>query len=242
MNGMFLAILAQSMLLFGPHAGFNQPGGSAVSSEYMERVSTEIVQKNISLKPGGLILLDTEIGNISVEEFDGRDVKIELTLRGTPDGISHFHFTHNFFGNQLTLKGWYEKGEPAGGRALNQVDFVVRIPKASHYSLRAVTKQGSIHAAVSGNMKEVELFTEAGSVKLDLPSNLSANIDASTSDLGKVMINPTSVFSVICPNCEIRQDDHLKARMNGGGPSITAYSGIGNVRVEITSKEGGSRS
>ena len=86
MNGMFVAILAQSMLLFGTPAGFNHPGGSSSSPEYLDRVSTEIVQKSINLKPGGLILLDTEFGNISVEEYDGSEVKIELTLRGTPSG------------------------------------------------------------------------------------------------------------------------------------------------------------
>ena len=242
MNGMFVAILAQSMFLFGTPAGFTHPGGSSASPEYLDRVSTEIVQKSINLKPGGLILLDTELGNISVEEYDGSEVKIELTLRGTPEGIANFHFTHNFFGSQLTLKGWYEKGEPAVGRALNQVQFVVMVPRGSPCSVRAVTKQGNIHAAISRDMKEVDLLSEAGSVKLDLPSDLSANIDASTSELGEVKITPASLFSVICPSCEIRQDDHLKARMNGGGPAITAYSGIGNVYIEIDAKGTGGRS
>ena len=236
MNGMFVAILAQSMLLFGTPAGFNHPGGSSSSPEYLERVSTEIVQKSINLKPGGLILLDTELGNISVEEYDGSEVKIDLTLRGTPEGIANFHFTHNFFGSQLTLKGWYENGEPAVGRGLSQVEFVVMVPRGLPSSLRAVTKQGNIHAAVSTNMKEVNLITEAGSVKLDLPAGLSANIEASTPELGEVKIIPVSALSAGCLRCEIRRYDYLKAKMNGGGSVITAYSGIGNVYVEIDAK------
>ncbi len=242
MNGIFVAILAQSMLLFGAPAGFNQPGSSSATSEYLDRVSTETVQKSINLKPGGLILLDTELGNISVKEYDGSEVKIELTLRGTPDGIANFHFTHNFFGSQLTLKGWYEKGEPAGGRALSQVEFVVMVPRGSPCSVRAVTKQGNICAAVSSDMKDVELITETGSVRLELPSDLSANIEASTSELGGVKITPSTALSTNCPSYEIRRDNYLKAKMNGGGSVITAYSGLGNVYVEIDPGEPDSRS
>jgi len=48
-------------------------------------------------------------------------------------------------------------------------------------------------------MKGVELSTEAGSVRVELPSNLSADIDASTSGLGGVRVSPESLFSEVCP-------------------------------------------
>ncbi len=236
MNGMFIAILAQSMLLFGSSAGFNQPVSSG-SSMHTERQSTEVIQKDISLKPGGLILLDTDFGNISVEEYDGSDVKVELTLRGTPEGISGFRFTHNYFGSQVTLKGWYENGSAGSNGALRDVEFVIMIPRSSKYAVRATTRQGNIDAAIAANMCGVELFTEAGSVKLELPTDLAANLDLSTSELGKVTVNSLKTFSVICPNCEIRREDCLKVRMNGGGTAVSAYSGIGNVYLDITSRE-----
>ncbi len=232
MNGTLVAILTQALLLFGASAGFNQPS-SASSSDYHDKVSTETIQKSLNLKPGGLILLDTEIGNVSLQEYEGREVKVELKLRGTPEGISKFRFTHNFFGNQLTLKGWCENSAGPLDPNLRQVDFVIMVPRGSSYAVRASTKQGSIDAAISGNMKGVELSTEAGSVRVELPSNLSADIDASTSGLGGVRVSPESLFSELCPECEIHLNDHLKVRMNGGGAAITAYSGIGSVYFEI---------
>ena len=236
MNGTLVAILTQAMLLFGASAGFNQPG-SASSSDYYDKVSTETIQKSLNLKPGGLILLDTEIGNVSLQEYEGREVKVELKLRGTPEGISKFHFTHNFFGNQLTLRGWCENGSGPRDSCLRQVDFVIMIPRGSSYAVRATTKQGRIDAAISGNMKGVEWSTEAGSVRIELPFNLSADIDASTSGIGGVRVSPASLFSEVCPECEIHENDRLKVRMNGGGSAIKAYSGIGSVYFEITQEK-----
>ncbi len=232
MNGMLVAILTQGVLLFGTSAGFNQPV-SAGSSESYDRVSTEIIQKQMNLKPGGLILLDAEFGNVSIEEYAGSEVKVELKLQGTPEGISNFRFTHNFFGNQLTLKGWYENGTGARDVGLRQVDFVIMVPRGASYAVRAETRQGSIRASVSHNMSAVDLRTEAGSVRIIVPSDISANIDASTSELGGVRVSPVELFSKLCPECEIHQNDRLKVRMNGGGSSITAYSGIGSVYFEI---------
>ncbi len=232
MNGTLVAILTQSMLLLGTSTGFNQPN-SRSSREYLDRVSTETIQKSLNLKSGGLILLDTEFGNVSIEEYDGREVKVELKLQGTPEGISNFRFTHNYFGNQLTLKGWCENGAGSRDSNLRQVDFVIMVPKCSRYAVRAETKQGRINAMISRNMKSVELSTEAGNVRIQLPSDISANVDASTSGLGGVRVSPAKVFSELCPKCEIRKDDHLKVKMNGGGSAITAYSGIGSVYFEI---------
>ncbi len=241
MNGMFVAVLTQALLLVGTTAGFNQPG-SASPSEYFDKVNTETVEKNIGLRSGGLILLDTQFGNVAIEEYEGREVKVELRLRGTPEAISNFRFTHNYFGNQVTLKAWYEKSPGSKNTELRQAEFVVMVPRGSSYSVRAVTKQGNIDAAVSGNMKKVELMTEAGKVRLAVPSDISACIDASTSGLGEVRIDPMEVFAKLCPECEIRTDSHLKVKMNGGGCAISAYSGIGSVYFEITSPKNPSQS
>ena len=230
MNGMLVAILTQAILLFGASAGFNQPS----SSDYVDRVSTEIIQKSLNLKPGGLILLDTQFGNVSIREYDGSEVKVELKLKGTPEGISNFRFTHNFFGNQLTLKGWCEKNNRPCDSNLRLVEFSILVPRGLPYAVRAETKQGSINAAISRNMTGVELSSDAGSVHIGLPSDLSADIDASTSGLGGVRVSPAALFSKLCPECEIRQNDRLKVRINGGGADITAYSGIGSVYFEIT--------
>jgi hypothetical protein len=232
MNGMLIAILAQAMLLFGSSAGFNQPS-SVASSDYSSRISTEIIQKNLNLKPGGLILLDAQFGNVSVEEYDGKEVRVELKLQGTPESISNFRFTHNYFLNQLTLKAWCQNATGLPDPNLRQADFVIMVPRGMSYAVRAETKQGSIVARVSQNMRGVDLTADAGSIRIQVPSDLSADIDASTSELGGVRVTPAELFAEFCPDCEIHQSDRLKVRMNGGGSTISAYSGIGNVYFEI---------
>lgn len=233
MRGIFVAILTQALLLIGTSAGFNQPNSTG-ASDYVSKISTETVQKCLSLKPGGLILLDTEFGNVSIEEYDGSEVKVVLKLRGTPEGISNFRFTHNYFGSQLTLRGWYQKEPDPKNSGLQQADFIVMVPQNCLYAVRASTRQGSINAIISGCMTGVELSTEAGTVRLKVPSNISASVDASTSGLGQVRVAPANALTEFCPECEIRQADHLKVKMNGGGSAITAYSGIGSVYFEIT--------
>ncbi len=233
MKGIFVAILTQALLLIGTSVAFNQPS-FAGSSDYISRVSTETVQKCLNLKSGGLILLDTEFGNVSIEEYDGSEVKIVLKLRGTPEAISNFRFTHNYFGSQLTLKGWYEKNPGPGNNGLLQAEFVVMVPKGGRYAVRTVTKQGNIDASVSENMTGVELSTETGAVRLKVPSDISASLDASTSGPGQVKVMPVNALDRLCPECEIRRNDHLRVKINGGGSAITAYSGIGSVYFEIT--------
>lgn len=241
MNGMLIAILAQAVLLCGSSAGFNRPSTSN-SPSYLDRVSTEIVQKNMNLKSGGLILLDTEFGNVSIKEYDGSEVRVELKLRGTPEGISRFRFTHNFFGDQLTLKGWYENTPASCNKDLQEVEFLVMVPKGSSYAIRADTKQGNIKVQISGNMSRVDVSTEAGNVRLEVPMDLAASIDASTSELGKVRINQANLFQELCRDCEVRRSDRLKARMNGGGSAISAYSEIGSVYLDILPSKPNARS
>lgn len=232
MNGILATILIQALLLIGTSTGFNQPS-SAGSPDSVSKISTETIQKCLNLKPGGLILLDTEFGNVSIEEYDGSVVTVVLKLRGTPEGIANFRFTHNYFGSQVTLKGWYEKDPGSRNHELREAGFTVMVPKGCLYAIRADTKQGNINAAITECMKEVELSTEAGTIRLEVPSDISANIDAFTSGLGQVKVNPVAKFRKICPDCEIRNDDHLKVKMNGGGSTINAYSGIGSVYFEI---------
>ncbi len=232
MKGPIIAFLTQGLLLLGTSAGLNQPA-NAHSAEYLERVSTETIQKSLNLKSGGLILLDVEFGNVTIREYEGKEIRVELTLQGSPEGISGYRFTHNYFGDQLTLKGWSEKGTGARNPQLKRAEFVIMVPAGLHYAIKAQTRQGSVRAAVSRDMKGIDLSTEAGKVRIELPADLQVSIDASTSGVGGVSVAPASVFSKLCPKCEIRRDDRLKVKMNGGGPEITAYSAIGSVHLEI---------
>jgi len=234
MNGAFIAILTQALLLFGTSTGFNQPS-SINSPDYADKISTETIRKDLNFKPGGLILLDTEYGNIKLEEYSGSEVRIELKLRGTAEGISNFKFTHNYFADQLTLKGWYDHTPGSRIADLTGIEFIVLVPKGRAYAISARTKQGNIEALVSRDMKCVDLSTEAGKVHVALPSDMSASVDASTSGLGAVSLNSSISYQGLRPKYEVNSVDHMKFKINGGKCVISAYSGIGSVYFELTS-------
>jgi hypothetical protein len=232
MNILTIAFLAQAMLLSGTTGGSGQNCyGAEKNSE--DRVGTETIQKSLRLSSGGTILLDTELGNVTIAEYDGRDVKVELQLEGTPEDVSRFHFTHDYFGNQVTLKGWYgEKGEAQDPR-FREAHFTIMVPRDSSYSIRTDTKLGNIKAVLSQNTKAVDLSADAGSVWVKIPCDIAATLDASTSGIGGVELTPEELVAKLCFTSEVLKSDHVKGKMHGGGPEINAYAGAGNVRFEI---------
>lgn len=233
MSGIAVAFLTQALLWSGMVGGgkLANQNGPAYSED---RVGTETIEKTLKVNSGSLILLDTQLGNVSISEYDGNEVSVELRLEGTPENIRRFHFTHDYFGNQVTLKGWLDgSGDPQ----LSTVQFSILIPKDSSYAIRALTRSGNIHAVVSKNARAFDLTTELGSVWVKIPENVSANIDASTLEVGKVSFKPAKCATAPFITYDIKKADHLKGRMGNGGIPINAYAGIGNVSLEAVSSQ-----
>lgn len=228
MNGLTLAFLIQAMLWLGMVGGGKQANHTGLA--YSEdRVGTETIEKTLKINSGALILLDTQLGNVSINEYDGSEVTVELRLEGTPENVAKFHFTHDYFGNQVTLKGWCEGSvDPQ----LNEVQFSILVPKDSSYAIRVVTQSGNIEAVVSKNAEAFDLTTELGSVWVKIPDDISADIDASTFGVGKVSFKPAKLVSAPCFKYEVKEADHLKGRMGDGGLAINAFAGIGDVSLE----------
>jgi len=232
MSILSLAFLAQTMFLSGTAAG-SVHGYYTAPKSSEDRVGTETIQKSLRLGSGGTILLDTELGNVSISEYDGSDVKVELQLEGTPEDVANFHFTHDYFGNQVTLKGWYGNNGETQDPKFRQAHFTIMIPRDSSYSIRTDTRLGNIKAVLSNKTKAVDLSADAGSVWVKLPCDISATLDASTSGIGGVELTPEESVAKLGFAGEIQKNDHIKGKMNGGGPEINAYAGAGNVRFEI---------
>ncbi|HEY9165644.1 MAG TPA: hypothetical protein VIS48_05730 [Candidatus Kryptonia bacterium] len=232
MNLLTVAFLAQAMFLSGA-GGSGGPGNHNEWKYPDNRVSTETIEKSLKIESGTLILLDTEMGNINIGEYDGKDVQIEMTVEGTPEDISRIHFTHDYFRNQVTLTAWYDGTSEAQEARLKNASFTIRLPRDSSYSLRTKTQLGNINAVVSRNTKGVDLSAEAGSVWLRVPCDIAATIDASTSGIGGVQFLPAERLWDLCFSSEISKGDHLKGTMHGGGEKINAYAGSGNVYFEV---------
>jgi len=232
MNGMVIGFLMQVMLWAGI-PGSPVSNSSVKSSPADYEIGTETIQKDLKVNSGTLILLDTDMGNVSIDEYDGSNVKVDLKLEGTPEAVAQFHFTHDYFGNQLTLKAWYEKNTSNSDPRLRKVRFVISVPRDSSYSFQTTTRSGDIDVAISKNMKGISLSSGSGKVQIKIPCNIAANIDASTSSIGKVRLTPSDLISRLCLTSEIYQPDHFKGKVNGGGAEINAYAGIGDIFFEI---------
>ena len=94
-------------------------------------------------------------------------------------------------------------------------------------SLQVRTSDGSVDVQArqgSHIQSDWHVQTGDGSVKLDLPRNLSADLQVRSGD-GHVQVNlPVTVMG--------EQNGHeLNGHMNGGGPRITVHTGDGSVTI-----------
>ncbi len=231
MNGIVIAILTQAVLFWGTSI-VPMPLNAAEKSDNVDEVSTEIIQKSMKLNPGGLVLLDTQVGNITVNEYEGAEIRVELTIQGTPESIGAFRFTHNYFGNQLTVLGWCENNGTVV-QCLKQIEFRVLIPKGAGFSVRVSTKKGDISALISDRVEKIDLATDAGIIRIALPSDYSALLDVSVSEFGTIHTGRKSVLRGPNINVDVDQEHHVKAKLNGGRSLITARSQIGNIFVDF---------
>lgn len=92
------------------------------------------------------------------------------------------------------------------------------------------TGDGSINAHAQPGSKVINAWsirTGDGSVDLTLPSDLNANIDASTND-GRISLGiPVTVEGQF-------SNSQIHGKMNGGGQPVTIHTGDGSIRLNRT--------
>ena len=96
------------------------------------------------------------------------------------------------------------------------------------------TSGGSIHAAIRADvMDDVQLQTSGGNIDVSLSENATVDIDASTIG-GKI-------FSGLPFEIRDLHKEHVRCKLNGGGPSVKLETSAGNIRIAPPSSEVASR-
>jgi DUF4097 and DUF4098 domain-containing protein YvlB len=158
----------------------------------------------------GSVETDALIGKVDIKTGDGsislNGVKGDIRLH-TGDGSVHGH----------DLDGNLEANTGDGSMSIT----------GRFDSLNLKTGDGSINAQVRAGSKIVSgwtVHTGDGSVDLVVPSDLQANIDASTSD-GHISLGiPVTVEGSLSTS-------QIRGKMNGGGQTLSIHTGDGSIRL-----------
>jgi hypothetical protein len=96
------------------------------------------------------------------------------------------------------------------------------------------TSGGSITASVAGSaVKKINLESSGGDIDLTLPKSGTADITAETS-AGRITTNlPLEVSRA--------DDEHLRGKLNGGGPSVVLRTSGGSISINSTVAETAAR-
>ena len=201
----------------------------------MRRISTEVrMPRNADLRlegRDGSVEVSSLDGNITIHTTDG-SIKVSQ-LSGTMD----IHSTDGSLSAD-TLKGDFKLHTTDGSiRATNldgkcdiaSKDGSIRV--AGRFdSLDVRSGDGSVEARVEHGSRMSSAWnirSGDGSVELTVPSDLRANIDASTEDGHISSRLPISVQGDISKS-------HVQGTMNGGGPALVIHTSDGSIRLNGT--------
>ncbi len=112
-----------------------------------------------------------------------------------------------------TIRGDVDAGTSGGDVRLLHVDG----------KIRGQTSGGSVQCSLVGINRGISASTSGGSIQLTLPRATTANIEATTSGGGFDSELPVA--------STVRQDDHVKGSINGGGQRIDASTSGGSISV-----------
>lgn len=92
-------------------------------------------------------------------------------------------------------------------------------------AVRAETSGGDVLVEVRGENRGIHAETSGGSITIDVPKDISANIDAGTSGGGIECDLPVTTSGRI-------SESRIKGTVNGGGATIYAHTSGGDVRIK----------
>jgi DUF4097 and DUF4098 domain-containing protein YvlB len=177
-------------------------------------VETQPLSGNLKIHTGdGSVRSDAVTGNVDIDTGDG-----SITLEGARGDV-----------RLRTGDGHIDARNIDGKLDATSGDGHVKID-GRFDALNIKTGDGSIDAHVLPGSKLVSswnIHTGDGSVDLVLPSELQANIDASTND-GRISLGiPVTVEGTFSKS-------QIHGKMNGGGQPLTIHTGDGSIRLSRT--------
>jgi len=208
-------------------------------------------EKQFSVQPDGKLIIDTDVGEISITGTDKNEVSVVVTVRGSSDRLRDFDVEFSQDGNTVTVSGRQERGNFNNMWGNNSLDarFVIQVPK--RFNSRLSTSGGGI--AIDNITGTTDGETSGGDINL---TSYEGAIDLTTSggDLearkcsGKLylktsggnvrgeFISGTVEFETSGGNIELREiDAKLHASTSGGNIHVEAKD---NKGIELTTSGG----
>ncbi len=110
------------------------------------------IERNFTVKSGDQLIIDADVGDISLTGYDGEELYIKVFQKGSDDQLKKYHVNIDQSGSIVTVKARHEK------RYFNFFDdvwfdvrFEVRVPK--NFNLELQTSGGNVNIEnVNGNI------------------------------------------------------------------------------------------
>jgi DUF4097 and DUF4098 domain-containing protein YvlB len=209
------------------------------------KIEARVTTKNYKIGAGGITILDTQNGDTVTlelrfphEHFNFSmhvDRRVEINIHMPRQGQVNLH-TGDGSIRLANLKGNMELDSGDGSLEVESVDGTLHAHTGDGHiraqgrfdGLEVRTGDGRVETrAESGSSLgggwDVE--TGDGSVTLAIPSNLAADVELQSGD-GHINLDiPLTVEGRL-------KDNHLRGKMNGGGPPLRVHTGDGSIELK----------
>jgi DUF4097 and DUF4098 domain-containing protein YvlB len=216
--------------------------------------------KSFTVKPGGMLKVNTDVGTIHVTADDGATVRVNADLRGREADVQDFELTAEQSGNDVEVRG---RGRKSGFWHNVDLDitYTITVPrdfkadlKTSGGDITITGTRGEVHGETSGGdlivrdiSGAVEAKTSGGDVE---GTNISGNIHMSTSGgdirvrgvTGEVEVSTSggnvSVMEIKGKVFAGTSGGNVTVSVSDNYQGITAETSGGNVDIAISKKVG----
>ena len=220
--------------------------GITVDTWDKNTIEAHVTTRNYKIGEGGITIEDRQAGDaVAIElrfphEYFGHSFhgnrSVEISIHMPKQGQVKLH-TGDGSIHLSNLKGNMELDSGDGSVEVEGVDGALHAHTGDGHiradgrfdGLEIKTGDGKVNtrAETGSTLGETgwEVETGDGSVTLEIPSNLAANVDLQSGD-GHINLEiPLTVEGRL-------KENHLQGRMNGGGPLLRVHTGDGSIALK----------
>ena len=240
------SLLVAALLLAGCDVKVDDKG---LSLNVGGREASDEWTRTYDLPAGGRLDIANTNGNIDVTGSDlpGVEVRATRRMRANSEEEARQLLKGLDMGDVVSAAGVTIEARPVAASAgvrRNEVgiQYRVRVPAGLVLALRttngtvklhntsgaitAATTNGAVEAELTSVSGDVMLATTNGGVRLDLPTDVQANLDAACVN-GGISIDDQFKANTLGDNSRCR----VSAALNGGGPRVSAATVNGGIRI-----------
>jgi len=215
------------------------------STEYKETYfgdSDKMVEKTFPVQSNGNLIIDADVGNVSIIGSEVNEVSVRVIARGSDEQLRRFDVTFDQEGNTVKVKG---KTKHSRFRFFNNnwldIQFEIQVPKS--FNLNLNTSGGNIEIQ---NMKG-QINGETSGGNLDI-TDIEGNVKLSTSGGNVDVRKAKGEFDLETSGGNMYAesvDGSLRMETSGGNIEIRGSTGKvnastsgGNIRASLKDNQG----